>query len=351
MLRVSFEAEQYVRGDDGRVGWWPWETISAMTRSTSLIARPLAVAALLFSCGGRTGLNGYVEASNPSQTGDGGATDGTASVAGGPPVYLVDDTGTLLRFSPSSATFDVIGPISCDPLDGGTVAEAMAIDRAGTVYLGLGDSRDQRLVRVSGETGECESSAVSTGALKLVANGLAFSADPGGQSETLYGLVFDALDRVALALVDAQTLAVRQIGEIVNADLGGGYLYSGADGVLQLTATRDGALFFLMWLYDPDIPPDGARVYQLLEVDKASGGVDPTGPSRWVIPSAGSPLTQFPAVAAAFSGSELYLFGVDPAAGATAALRIDEHGAVVTEVAQHASRVVLAGAQTAGPTR
>jgi len=104
-------------------------------------------------------------------------------------------------------------------------------------------------------------------------------------------------------------------------------------------------------LYDPDIPPDGARVYQLLEVDKASGGVDPTGPSRWVIPSAGSPLTQFPAVAAAFSGSELYLFGVDPAAGATAALRIDEHGAVVTEVAQHASRVVLAGAQTAGPTR
>ena len=96
-------------------------------------------------------------------------------------IYVVTQWHELYRFYPPTATFDLIGTVSCPDTQ---EFYSMAVDRKGIAHVVL---MDGSLVRVSTATASCQSTPFAVGQHGFTTTfGMGFVADTGDSGETLF---------------------------------------------------------------------------------------------------------------------------------------------------------------------
>jgi hypothetical protein len=234
---------------------------------------PAIAALFLTGCGARTGL--YAPLVDEVKPGPPpsycqGMTD--------PVVYVVTDRDELLRFDPPGASFASVGPLDCPVVTPGASAYSMAVDHLGTAYIVFDDGE---LFTASTASASCSapSSPIDVGAFSATF-GMGFSADAGGQGETLY-LSGDTIPG-ELGTLDTGTFTVDTVGTFT-VDI----------GRAELTGTGDGRLFG----FGVGVEADGS---DLAELDKGTAAVlsdtvvgTPPHPMAWAF---------------AFWGGDFYFF-------------------------------------------
>jgi len=312
--------------------------------------------ACCIACGSRTALltgKDVItrETEKASEAGSGAAAGGVPGVGGMPasadagpvqPIYVADDTGLLSRFVPSNASFTPVGHIECWP-DAGTIPSAMAVDRSGTIYLVYGDTRaGYRADRVDAANASCGQSVVSSQIASINPNGMAFSADPSGRGETLYGLVLDSRTFAELVSIDVGTFAANPIAELFNpaTQVGDGYPPQGS--ITQLTGSGLGDLFEI------GLGQGLAPSYVLNRVDRATGILT----TITVGDVSGDVMTAIPAAAAAYWGGDIYVFGMGrPLRDASEVIRIGLGSRSAAHVGRYPGAIVRAAVPTTAPAR
>ncbi|MBV9948148.1 MAG: hypothetical protein JOZ69_14940 [Myxococcales bacterium] len=268
-----------------------------------------AVTAVLLACGSRTGLSSIGALGSDVRA---NVVSDAAAQAGGracPPIYLIDDTNTLLTFQPLAGAFTVVGTISCVP--SGAPVTAFATDDAGTGYLIYGSGTQVSEIRVDMATAVCTLLGTMLLPRPLI-NGLSFAGSAAAGTERLYVLVADATSIVALESVVLPAWNPQPIGPLVSP-IGLNVGASGNGGFIQLMGTTDGSLFALA--SEPPPAPD----YEVLSVETKSGRVQR---SAWTARSPGTPFETHVPTASALCGSTLFVFAVDPEASSTVAVSV-----------------------------
>jgi hypothetical protein len=160
-------------------------------------------------------------------------------------VYLVTEQAHLYSFDPPSATFALLGTVSCpsgyDPF-------SMAVDYHGTAYVEYGDSS---IFEVSTATAACTATPFVPSSLRSF--GMGFSTNPDGAGETLY--IAGHGSPGTLATLDTKTFAVEDVGP-----------FSEDIGDAELTGTGAGQLFGFGIV-------QGAPLAHLSEIDKTSAAI------------------------------------------------------------------------------
>jgi hypothetical protein len=340
---------------------------------SSRCGRPIALAclALVSGCGSRTGLLvGSAEEEPgapqntpqnsmqpPARTGDGGLSLRDALVAQDalppidvsvpPPnamndcpdaastlVYVVSNGNLLMSFYPPTATFTVIGRISC-PATAGFQPFSMAVDRTGIAYVLFADNMDTggELFRVSTATASCRPTAFVSGQQGFAPTfGMAFVKDQAGAGETLYVAEGSpsATGSVActsrLASIDTRTFALSTVGTLDRAVCSP-----------ELTGTGAGALF---------------GFYALNLNDSAIGQIDPTTARRTsesrLAGVAQTDSSRQGAWAFGFWGGDFYTFTA-PALGQSVITRFRPTDGSLTTVGRTTETIVGAGVSTCAP--
>jgi hypothetical protein len=304
----------------------------------------LLLALVASACGGRTALAVARRVEIDAATSEQGHS--TSSV----PIYLLDATGTLLRFDPPAAAFATIGPVDCgtqssasptstaigglsgngfrvyqDP-DGGILYHgsmtAMAVDRSGTAYLAVQAADGDHVYHVSTVTAACEPTGMILPApAQILPNAMAFVADRNALGETLYALVLrPPTGLLNFASFDPSTFLVRRIGLVGGCGLEGAYLMGTGAGDLFCGA---------------DSPGDAIQ-----RLDTTSGETN----LIWIFP-----LGSHTTTAAAAWGGEFYIFVSDGGPYDSAVFRFRPRDGSLTQVAKWPSMIVLAAVQTTAP--
>jgi len=145
-------------------------------------------------------------------------------------IFLVDETGELLRFDPRSNKLSSVGQIVCSKT-GKVDAHSMSVDRHGVAWVNL--SPDQ-LVRVNTTNASCKATGYKAPA-GYTLFGMGFApARSGAKEERLFISSSKGLPSTTgkLAYVNQNTLKVTEIGP-----------YPAAENSPELTGTRNGNLY------------------------------------------------------------------------------------------------------------
>jgi hypothetical protein len=180
-------------------------------------------AALLTGCGARTGL--YAP---PDDYVDPGPKPRYCQDAADTSIYVVTEQNDLLRFDPPTAAFTTIGAIDCPVTTSGSTPFSMAVDHEGTAYVVFDDGE---LFTVSTATAACTapSSPIDSAAFTPTF-GMGFTADQGGEGETLF--LAGTTTPGQLGTLDTSTFVVGNVGT-----------FSTDVGEAELTGTGGGELF------------------------------------------------------------------------------------------------------------
>jgi hypothetical protein len=180
-------------------------------------------ATLLPACGARTGLD-----APPDVLVVAGTPPAYCQDAGDTAIYVVTDGSQLFRFDPPGAAFTPVGTLDCPVTASGQGPFSMAVDHQGTAYVVFGDGE---MFTVSTQTAACAptSAPVDSGNFTQTF-GMGFSADPGGQSETLY--LAGTGSPGQLGTLDTSSFMIENAG-VFSTDI----------GETELTGTGAGQLF------------------------------------------------------------------------------------------------------------
>jgi hypothetical protein len=230
-------------------------------------------------------------------------------------VYVITESNNLYSFYPPTASFSLLGTISC-PAAGGATPFSMAVDRQGIAYIVFNDGE---LFRVSTGTRACLSTGFAPNQQGFSTTfGMGFSTNPGGTGETLF-LAGDGVP--SLTTLDVKTF---QIGPVLNFSL----------TAAELTGTGGGGLFGF-WDPSGNTGPDSA----IVQIDKATGQVTNSSTLAGVSQGTGW--------AFAFWGGDFYTFTAP--GGSSVVTRYDPNAQTVTQVASTDEIIVGAGVSTCAP--
>ncbi len=302
-----------------------------MSRLAHWVGASLAIAAALVACGARTGLL----APEPAEAGPDAARrkDATPDVAPDVPlldvskqdvfhsdcpdadstlVYVVSENNELLSFYPPTASFKLIGMLSCP--DPGASPFSMAVDRKGVAYV---EYDDGKLFKVSTANASCQPTTFVPNQGPFSTFGMGYATIGVGPAEELFIASGDGV----LGKVDTTNFSVTTIGPFVPQL-----------GRAELTGTGDGRLYAFV------VPANVTSGSAVAEIDKTTADVLGEDPLPQV--------EQGTAWAFAFWGGDFWLF-TDPSPQTT--WRYDPVAKTATVVANYSSPIVGAGVSTCAP--
>jgi hypothetical protein len=240
-------------------------------------------------------------------------------------VYLIDQSGELTSFKPSTLAFTSVGVVSC-PAQQGSRPFSMAIDRSANAWV-LYDSGE--LFKVSTRDASCTATSFAVGQQGMYNFGMGFASNTAGSSsETLFiaggarATSFPLTGGEMLASIDLASLRVAPQGQIA--------------GDAELSGTGDGNL----WGFLPTVSPP-----RVMQIDKA------TGQQRYTYDLSTLGGSDGLAWAFAFWGGDFWIFlqrSTDPS---TVVYRLKAaDGSVTTVLPSSGRHIVGAGVSTCAPT-
>jgi hypothetical protein len=285
----------------------------------SVLVAAGSLAALIYGCAPQMG---------DGRPADGGAVDGPFVPPGGDGcplsaklVYVIDQSGALSSFQPSTLTFQPLGLLKCTAQTGAKPF-SMSIDRSAGAWV-LYNSAE--LFKVSTVDAACQKTAFSSGLNGFENYGMGFVSNlAGSQDETLYiagGPIGAPPSAAKLGSLDLTTFTVTTHGSVA--------------GLPELTGTGDAKL----WGFYPS-----SSMPRVVQLDRASGAELRSLP---LMPLAGGAV----AWAFAFWGGDFWIFlqrGTEPS---TNVWRVRGADGSVTKVLDNTGRVLVgAGVSTCAPT-
>lgn len=257
----------------------------------------------------------------PPVSGDGCAEDARW-------IYVVDRSGTLLRFQPDSLTFTAVGPLNC-PVAAGVTPFSMSVDRDAMAWVVY---QNGQLFNASTSDASCTATSFVPNQAGFENFGMGFVSDSAGSSsETLFVAGGPSLDMLLgtssrLASIDTSSLTLTPR----SGTLG---------GWPELTGTGAGDLYGFF----PVTDPFAGGVTTVKRIDRDSGTpietfnlteLNTTGVTAWAF---------------AFWGGRFYIF-VEVSLGGTAVHRFEPmSGTFETVVPNSGYSIVGAGVSTCAP--
>ena len=324
----------------------------------------LGLIAFLYACGSRTGLlynfdgsSGSASATDDSsgddtiQLADGGSNQGCSDGGGSTvPIYLIDDTNTLLAYAPASGTISPIGLVNC-PTDAGPYPIAFAIDQQQRVgYLIYSESDGDHSYHFDTNSLTCVS--VGTDGIvpmdSVAPSTLTFVATKGSGQETLYDIENPKITPPAylisyVATIDpttfVDTLRFRTLGTDVTTEV------PPCDVRPESCSTSSGLFgdgaghLYGTWSVGGELGP------HVFNIDTATGAWSPL----WQTLSVDS---HNPTATATIWGGDVYLFtgAMERDITRSAVLRYCPRGPSYSLVATWDHSVILAATPTSAPT-
>jgi len=240
-------------------------------------------------------------------------------------IFLVSESGFLLRYEPMSDLIIPIGPLNCNA-GWGETPYSMSVDRNSFAWVLYSNGS---LWKVSTEDASCQATGFVAGQLGFEIFGMGFSTDAQDSSdETLFiagGPLWDMMDGAdsTLGSIDTESLKVKSVGKFV-----------AGSGLPELTGNRSAEL----WGFFPHtFPPRIARIDKM------------TAAQTLQIDLPANLFNDVQAWAFANWGGDFYIFFKSYAAGSSGIWRVTDAGDVVTEVADTGYVITGAGVSTCAP--
>jgi hypothetical protein len=264
------------------------------------------------------------------------AATSRACASGADGIVVLDATGRLLRFQPTTAALTDPVPVACvpDPTCGSTFAApapaaSLAVDRSGTVWVAACDGV---IFRVDPSNGLCEPSGLSAEQAGFARLRMTFVADATAAGESLYVAGVRAADLAVGPTVPPDTSVLAHVRAPFQVQTVGPLA-----GWPVLAGTSDGQL----WAGFP--LSSGQTVPHLHSIDPLSGG--DTGFTQQSALWSSDDLNPNPF---AFWGGALWLFNNDGGRWVLPLPRT-ELGTVVPRPLDDGPRIVAAASSTCAP--
>ncbi len=243
-------------------------------------------------------------------------------------IYVVDRSGTLLRFEPDALSFTPVGPLNC-PVASGVTPFSMSVDRNATAWVLY---QNGQMFNVSTTDASCTATSFVPNQAGFENFGMGFVADSAGSSsETLFVAGGPSLDMLLgsssrLASIDTASLTLTPRSGMLG-------------GWPELTGTGAGDLYGFF----PVTDILGGGVTTVKRIDRDTGtpietfnltSLNTTGVSAWAF---------------AFWGGRFYIF-VEINRGGTGVHRFEPmSGTFETVVPSSGYSIVGAGVSTCAP--
>lgn len=240
-------------------------------------------------------------------------------------IFLVSESGFLLRYEPAQSNIVSIGPLKCNA-GWGVTPYSMSVDRNSNAWVLYGDGS---LWKVDTADASCSATGFAIGQLGFEIFGMGFSTDgPDTSDETLFvagGPLWDMMydGDATLGSIDTETLELTSVS-----------LLEAGSGLPELTGNRSGEL----WGFFPKTSPP-----RIARIDKMTAAQ---------IVKISLPANLFADVQAwAFAnwGGSFYIFFKSNSAPTSGIWRVLPGGDVFNEVADTGYVITGAGVSTCAP--